>query len=188
MDPENEGAIVETETVDATVLTEGGEPSAVLVQLPEGESEPVELPASDAVEIARIEADKEITIAAIQADTTVAIVETETELANARIEAEQEREETWQSQVEELRTNIAALETRITDLSTALAAPSTPIAPQELDLVLVAEPEAETVESSTPVSMSVPMLETQTEAILKDVAESPAETVALAKRIKRRLI
>lgn len=65
---------------------------------------------SDAVEIARIEAEKEVTVAAINAGTEEARIEQQTELEAARLEIEKERV-TWQEervmelekQVQELR-------------------------------------------------------------------------------------
>lgn len=171
MDPENEAPTV------AVVSVDGEEPVLLTEELVEEIAV-----GSDAVEIARIEADAEITIAAINADTAVALEENNKEIIVARIENENERENEWQSEMMALRGNIAELETKLSDLATLL----TPTPQPEPDLVIVEEMDPATL---TPEYMSDQTHETPTEPTLKDVVERPAEEIlAVAKRVKRRLI
>ena len=167
MDPENEGGeIVETHEADATILTEGGEPTAVLVELPETEIEP----SSDAVAIAEIEANREITIAALHVDASIAEIESNALIETARLATENERENLWQNELNQLKTNIAALETTVANLlsdQVNLLIPTTPA--QTVELM---EP------SLTPEYMLDPTLETETEVSLSGEGESRAETIA----------
>lgn len=167
MELENEGGeIVETHEADATILTEGGEPTAVLVELPETEIEP----SSEAVAIAEIEANKEITIAALHVDASIAEIESNAQIETARLVTENERDNSWQSELEQLRMNISALETTVASLladQVNLLTPMTPVETLEL-----------TEPSSTPEYMLDPMLETGTEVLPNDEGESQAETIA----------
>ncbi len=140
---------------------------------------------SDAVAIAAIEADRDVTIAEIHA-----------EVSTAAIEAEAEREETWQEQLADLRANMQTLTTQVMEiaanLSPALADPSSQLplteAAEIAEAVAVETAEAE-ANNSTPLFMSPPTSETQTEVILESEGEKPeAATATVIVRKKRRLI
>jgi hypothetical protein len=150
------------------IETPAGESDAVIVTLPEGE---VEAPNSDAVAIAEIEANKDITIAAIHADVEVAAIE-------ARNERE-EGNELWQA---ELRDQVQSLTAQVADLTTAVALliPS-PLSP-EPEVLIVPEPEAET--NLTPPSMKDETSETATEVIDVSAVEKPEVPEAPKRRLR----
>ncbi len=193
MDPNNDGEnLVETVDAEATVLTEGGEPTAVIVQLPDDESGDDDdgsesAPVSDAVAIAGIEAEAAVTIAAIETDGQVALIEAQAELAAEINATNNERENEWLREREALTERIAELEAaqaapslEEADLST----PMTPLEPENQE----PEPEAETGNNSTQQFTSDPTPSTVTEVIL-DVADASAALVpGAAPRRKRRLI
>ena len=183
MDPEIEGvSLAGTVETEATVLLDDeGNPVTAMVQLPESE------PVSDAVAIAEIDANKEITIAALHVDAAIASTEAHAEIETARIEVESERETTWQNDLTAMRANIMELEARITELSAVLAPPLIPTALMEAEEPLViVEPE-----TLTPQSMSDPMPEMVTVVTLSDGDESLAEIMApiiALEKPRRRLI
>lgn len=172
--------------VEATVIVEDGEAETVIVDLPEGEEV---APVSDAVAIAEIEANKEITIAAIQTDATIAAIEGNNEIEAARIEVEIEREKSWQVEAERLQANMMELTSQVESLSTALADLSRPTSQPELTVEIL-DPETETL--STQQSMLEETAETLTEVTPGEGEENPAGVIIAiaeppAKR-RRRLI
>jgi hypothetical protein len=188
MDPmhnveENLAGTVEAEA--SVLLDEQGEPIAAIVELPENEE--ITNPVSDAVAIAEIDANKEITIAALHVDAAIASTEAHTEIESARIELESERETQWQSELNELRMNIAELETTMMTLSAALANPSSPtVSPEAEEPLVIVDPETLMLAST-----SDPMPEIATEATLSDAGESLAEIIApiiAVEKPRRRLI
>jgi hypothetical protein len=143
-------------------------------------AEAIEEVSSDAVAIAEIEANKEITIAAIEADTRVAVEEAAQETAQAAIDLEKERV-TWQEE------RIAALETEVSELKSLLIlAPSIPQVLEEEALQM--ETDQPTVEepNSIPQFTSELIAETPTAAL--EESEADAQEVAEAVRRKFRAI
>lgn len=149
------------------IETPAGEPDALVVELPEGETAGAsEAPASEAVEIAQIEADRDITIAAIHAETEQAHIE-------ARSESE-ERDEQWR----DVQDRLASLTEQVATLAAGLALLSTPPA---LPVAVVEEPAPEpgteelpgTETNLTPQSTKDETSETPTEAIDVSEAEKP---------------
>lgn len=149
----------------AQIVTETatGEPSQVLVDLPtQGQTE---TPPSDFVQVAEIEANKEITIAAIEAETE-----------QARIEA-QEGNETWQEGLELIRAQQAQLMATVETLSMALQSltaqsipPISEPAAEDLRTDLTEEPVV-IVEPEIPEEPAPPS--TETEPHEKSADESP---------------
>lgn len=160
-------AEVEAELIE----TPAGESDAVIVTLPEGETE---TPGSDAVEIARIEAEKEVTIAAIHADVATTEIE-------ARAEGESERDERWH----ELQSQLANLTGQVASLSETVAALS--ILPALLpvaEVIAEPEPEPETETISTPPSTREETSETPTEVIDVSEAEKPEAPAPAKARLR----
>jgi len=136
---------------------------------------------SDAVEIARIEADKEITIAAIHAETEQVSIEAHAEARAVEAEAYVEREDRWQdhqNQLANLQEQVSSLTEAITSISTLLASSSDP--EQEAETVIVAD---EVTTISTPQSTSDETNLTPMEVISESVEEKPA-VVPERKRVR----
>jgi dGTP triphosphohydrolase len=136
-------------------------------------------PVSDAVAIAEIEAERDVTIAAIQAETTTAIIEAETE-----------RETSWQTEAAELRTNIAELKQTVETLANLLPGPADQLTPEPLTEAAaeVAETiaEAEAANNSTPQFTLAPISETRTEVTLESADEKPEAEATATVTVKRR--
>jgi multidrug efflux pump subunit AcrA (membrane-fusion protein) len=175
---------------DASVLIENGQPVAAVVTLPGGEhdgeageelAEAIEEVSSDAVEIARIEADAQVTIEAIRADAETAQAEIHAEVRTAEIEQEEEAIQ-WPQRVEALEASIQALTSRV---ETALLSPAPASIPEVLEAAAeIAEPPAET--NLMPPFTSAETSETETEVTLESGDERPAAVLTVRKR--RRLI
>lgn len=145
-----------------TILNSEGEVSAVIVELPEGATnEGGEGGDETAVEIARIEAERDVTIAETHAAVEIAHIE-------ARAEHEG-TDEKWH----ELQSQLASLQEQVQTITTALAVLSTPqpLLVEEAPEPLAEAPETET--NLTPPSTKDETSETPTEAIDVSEAEKP---------------
>ena len=152
----------------AQIVTEtaSGEPSQVLVELPTSS----ETPPSDFVQVAEIEANRDVTIAAIHAETDQARIEAEAEA--------QQGEENWQDAVALIRAQQTQLLETVATLSTALQSLTAPLTPP------ISEPagedltpiQAETVIVEPTISPETPpetSEETRTEALERNEGEKP---------------
>ena len=173
---EDGSQIVETTTIESEYI-EGESSAETIAEAVEEIAEEItgenDATVSDAVAIAEIEAERDITIAAIQAETTTAI-----------IEAESERELSWQEVAAELRTNMQELAAQIANLSAVQAAPSTP----EPSTEVTAETVEEVTIVSTPQSTLDLTSETPMEVIQESADEKPEVPAPRPVRLKRRLI
>lgn len=178
----------------AVISVEGAEPVLLTPEAPEAEAieevaEAIEEVSSDAVEIARIEADAEIAVEAIHADAQVQQAEIAAEVRTAEVAAEQEQT-TWQeNRIAELEANMTELKSRVEPLLSGQAL--TPPALTEVAAEVAAEAAAEPLEVeqgtiSTLLSMSPETSETQTEVTLESEEGEQVAQVTVKKR--RRLI
>jgi hypothetical protein len=160
---------METEQTTATIIeTPEGEPNAVVVELPETGVE--NATGSEAVAIAQIEGDTQVTIAAINAETE-----------QARIEAMAARDE----ELTQARERISWLESQMTNMEEQnrlaqeqIAALTPPPLPEvEPVAIAVLDPETLTDTLETPQETSS---STETEHQSESEAESPAQAEAAA--------
>jgi len=174
---------VEVEAQNVVLVEEGNLPPPVTLDgatgLPIDDNEVVAEVTDAAVEIAEIEAGKEIAIAQIKADTAIAIEHEITERVETSRTVDEEREYQWQLMQE----NMAALSEQVQTLGSSLAHLLTPPP---------SEPEPEAVEVtetlSIPQSISDVTNSTPMEAIGESVSESLAEPIIAPKRPRRRAI
>jgi hypothetical protein len=173
-----------TEAVEAVVIPDGEGGAAVVVEVP---AETIEEPApsSDAVEIARIEADKDITIAAIHAETETAAIEarseTDAEVANLR-----ERNAWLEAEMNTKEQALAEARAEVERLTPPPLPPET----ETTEVVAVLDPE--TLATDTSETPTEPLPETPTEAPSESadgapVAEAEAAVVAVRRRVTRLL-
>ena len=137
----------------------------------EAQTEAIEAVADSAVEIATIEAERDVAIAEINAEVSTAAIE-----AN-------ERDEEWRTETTHLRTDLAALAEAVQATATVVeqlvASLSTPQLSETPETLIV---EPETVEITTSETGTETSSETRTEALAESVAESPAPLVAAMRR------
>jgi hypothetical protein len=138
------------------------------VQLPETvtpSETATEVVADSAVEIAQIEADKEVTLAAIDAETQT-----------ARIDANERESERWHDQeLASLREQNSTLREKITELETLVAS----LIPPRLSEEVTPEPEPETMTVSS-ATVTETSNETKTEAPAEREEEKAVETALAA--------
>lgn len=187
------------ETVEGVVIPNGdGEGATLAVDLPSSEAGDETGGESDAVAIARIEAEKEITVTAIRADAETAQAEAHAEAASEIAQAESERiNEPWQNEIAALRESIAELTSRMLELTSQSSAlvsiPANSTEPEATETLaeeaaeLATETAVEAENNSTQEFMSPPTSETRTEATLSD-EDGNEETATVRVKKRRRLI
>lgn len=167
LENENPSVVVEISPSPTEVVEQEQTPSEVVIE------EAVETVTEATVEIARIEADRDITIAAIQADTET-----------MHREAMTEEQRLWHDQeMTNMREQVRAAEERAeaaTEALNALASPTLEETPETEELEVVPIAEISTSETQTEASS-----ETLTEAPAKSAVDEPVEVVAVVRRKTR---
>lgn len=171
-----------TEAEATVLLDENGNAVSAVIDLPTGEPEP-ETPEA-AVQIAQIEADKEITIAAIHADTEVAAIEARQE-TDVEVSALRERN-TW------LENELANTQELNRDLQAEVSRLTPPPLPEpETETVIVAEIDPATLTTDTSETSPETSSSTETEPQSESGEGNPvaeAEGVVHAVRRRTRLL
>ena len=171
-------AVIETPAGTPVVMTVDNETGQVLTSETEGQPEPSQIPetieavADSAVEIAEIEANRDVAVAEIHAETEQAAI------------AAREGEQEWRTELTHLRTDLAALGEAIAATATVveqLVSQSTLQSSLETEIIPI--PEAtEIITSETPTETSSVIV---TEAPAKSVEEKLAEpTAKMARKVR----